>query len=94
MLLEINDLKVSYGKIAALKGISLTVEEGEIVTLVVDTDPQATASRWSEWRGGTDPEIIDCGAPSLLAGKLSKAAELGAELYVGDEPEPSHQLLQ
>ena len=34
MLLEIKDLKVSYGKIAALKGISLTVEEGEIVTLV------------------------------------------------------------
>lgn len=58
----------------------------EIVTLVVDTDPQATASRWSEWRGGTDPEIIDCGAPSLLAGKLSKAAELGAELAVIDTP--------
>lgn len=34
MLLEIKDLRVSYGKIAALKGISLTVEEGEIVTLV------------------------------------------------------------
>jgi chromosome partitioning protein len=58
----------------------------EKVTLIVDTDPQATASRWGEWRGGTDPEIIDCGAPSLLAGKLSKAAELGAELAVIDTP--------
>jgi len=34
MLLEIADLRVSYGKIAALKGISLSVAEGEIVTLV------------------------------------------------------------
>ncbi len=34
MLLEVQDLHVSYGKIAALKGISLTVDEGEIVTLV------------------------------------------------------------
>jgi chromosome partitioning protein len=58
----------------------------ELVTLIVDTDPQATASRWSEWRGGADPEIIDCGAPSLLAGKLSKAAELGAEVALIDTP--------
>jgi branched-chain amino acid transport system ATP-binding protein len=34
MLLEVEGLEVSYGKIAALKGVSLTVEEGEIVTLV------------------------------------------------------------
>jgi branched-chain amino acid transport system ATP-binding protein len=34
MLLEVEGLEVSYGKIAALKGLSLTVEEGEIVTLV------------------------------------------------------------
>lgn len=34
MLLEINDLHVSYGKIKAIKGISLEVGAGEIVTLV------------------------------------------------------------
>jgi branched-chain amino acid transport system ATP-binding protein len=34
MLLEINDIHVHYGKIAALKGISLRVDEGEIVTLI------------------------------------------------------------
>lgn len=56
------------------------------VALVVDTDPQATASRWGQWRGGRDPEVIHCGAPSLLAGKLAKAAELGAELAVIDTP--------
>jgi branched-chain amino acid transport system ATP-binding protein len=34
MLLEVKDLKVSYGKIEAIKGISLNVKQGEIVTLV------------------------------------------------------------
>ena len=56
------------------------------VSLILDTDPQATASRWGEWRGGGEPDVIDCGAPSLLAGKLAKAAELGADLAVIDTP--------
>src|SRR5881227_981352 len=33
MLLEL-DIHVHYGKVEALKGISLTVDEGEIVTLI------------------------------------------------------------
>ena len=34
MLLNIKDVHVSYGKIKAIKGISLTVNKGEIVTLI------------------------------------------------------------
>ena len=34
MRLEIKDLHVHYGKIEAIKGISFTVNEGEIVTLI------------------------------------------------------------
>ena len=34
MLLEVNDLHVFYGRIEALKGVSFTVNEGEIVTLI------------------------------------------------------------
>jgi branched-chain amino acid transport system ATP-binding protein len=34
MLLELEDIHVHYGKIEALKGISLTVDDGEIVTLI------------------------------------------------------------
>jgi len=33
-LLEVNDIHTYYGNIHALKGISLTVDEGEIVTLI------------------------------------------------------------
>jgi branched-chain amino acid transport system ATP-binding protein len=34
VLLEIEDVHVHYGKIEALKGVSVTVDEGEIVTLI------------------------------------------------------------
>jgi len=34
MLLEIDDISVYYGKIAALRGISVEVDEGEIVALI------------------------------------------------------------
>src|SRR6058998_311110 len=33
-LLEVDDIHTYYGAIEALKGISLTVEEGEVVTLI------------------------------------------------------------
>jgi branched-chain amino acid transport system ATP-binding protein len=33
-LLEVSDIRTCYGTIEALKGVSLTVEEGEIVTLI------------------------------------------------------------
>ncbi|MFP4323917.1 MAG: ABC transporter ATP-binding protein, partial [Anaerolineales bacterium] len=34
MLLEVQDIHTYYGKIHALKGISLEVDEGEVVTLI------------------------------------------------------------
>src|SRR3954467_8063235 len=33
-MLEVRDLRVAYGKIKAVKGISFTVEEGQVVTLI------------------------------------------------------------
>jgi branched-chain amino acid transport system ATP-binding protein len=33
-MLELSDVRTAYGSIEALKGISLTVEEGEVVTLI------------------------------------------------------------
>lgn len=54
--------------------------------LILDADPQATASQWSQWRGMTDPEVIDCASPTLLARKIAQAGELGADLIVIDTP--------
>ena len=33
-LLSVGNLRVAYGKVVALDGVSLTVNEGEVVTLV------------------------------------------------------------
>ena len=34
MRLEVNDLHVRYGRIHAVRGVSLTVEEGEVVAVL------------------------------------------------------------
>jgi branched-chain amino acid transport system ATP-binding protein len=34
VLLEVEDLRVAYGKIEAVKGISFSIEEGQVVTLI------------------------------------------------------------
>lgn len=44
-ILEIRDLQVHYGGIEAVKGISLDVPEGEIVTLVRAKAPPFAPSR-------------------------------------------------
>lgn len=78
--------KGGAGKTTLAVHLATAADAAGIVSLIVDTDPQATASRWSQWRSGADPEVIDCGAPSLLANKLAKASALGAQLAVIDSP--------
>jgi chromosome partitioning protein len=56
------------------------------VALVLDTDPQATASAWKGWRGDPDPDVVDCAAHALLGRKLKQAADLGADFAVIDTP--------
>ena len=54
--------------------------------LILDADPQATASQWNHWRGGADPEVVDCASPTLLPRKVQQAADLGADLVIIDTP--------
>ena len=49
MHLEIKDLRVHYGKIEAIKGVSVVVNQGEIVTLIPSRSlPRSTDWRWAE----------------------------------------------
>ena len=43
-MLEVRDLRVSYGKIEAVKGISFSVDEGEVVTLIGTTGAGKTTT--------------------------------------------------
>lgn len=56
------------------------------ISLIVDTDPQATASQWGQWRSGEAPDVIDCASHAPLPRKLAQAVELGAEFIVIDTP--------
>jgi chromosome partitioning protein len=78
--------KGGAGKTTLALHLATAASQAGIVSLLVDTDPQATLSRWSGWRSGRDPEVVDCGAPSLLAAKLARAVDLGAALIVIDTP--------
>jgi chromosome partitioning protein len=78
--------KGGAGKTTLALHVATAASQAGFVSLMIDTDPQATLSRWSGWRSGRDPEVVDCGAPSLLATKLARASELGAELAVIDTP--------
>ena len=78
--------KGGAGKTTLAIHLAAAAARATLVTLIVDTDPQATASRWGQWRGGGDPEVIDCASPPLLPKKLAEAAALGAELAMIDTP--------
>ena len=64
MLLEVKDLKVSYGNIEALHGISFNVDKGEIVTLIGANGTGKTSTLMSLARLGR-PE-----APVVKSGEI------------------------
>lgn len=73
-------LAIHLAAVAAASGVE---------SVILDTDPQATATSWSHWReaaGLGEPDVIDCASPPLLARKLAAAADLGAQLAIIDTP--------
>lgn len=55
------------------------------VACIIDTDPQATAAAWGDWRGGDEPEVITT-PPARLGKTIEDAIRLGAEVVVVDTP--------
>lgn len=77
--------KGGAGKTTLAIHLAAAAHENGRVALIVDTDPQATASQWAAWRGDGPPEVIDS-PPPRLAAKVKAAAGQGAELIVIDTP--------
>jgi len=79
--------KGGAGKTTLAIHLAAEAAKSGLSVLILDTDPQATASKWSEWRGpGAEPEVVDCASPPLLPRKIDQAAELGADLVIIDTP--------
>jgi len=77
--------KGGAGKTTLAVHLAAAATEAGLVALVVDTDPQATASQWAAWRGDRAPEVIDS-PPPRLAAKLAAASAQGCQFAVVDTP--------
>jgi chromosome partitioning protein len=77
--------KGGAGKTTLALHIAAAAQEAGAVSLIIDTDPQATASQWAAWRRDAPPEVIDS-PPPRLAAKVAQAEGQGAELVVIDTP--------
>lgn len=77
--------KGGAGKTTLAINLAAAAERSGFTALVIDTDPQATASQWSAWRQGLPPEVIDS-APPRIAAKVEAARAQGARTIVIDTP--------
>ena len=81
--LAIVSQKGGSGKTTLAVHVAAAAAAAGKVAVIIDTDPQATAAAWGDWRGGAEPEVITS-PPSRLAKTLEGARELGAEVVVID----------
>lgn len=77
--------KGGSGKTTLALHLGAAAAYDDVRSCVIDTDPQATAAAWGDWRGEFLPEIITS-PPARLATTIQKAARNGAELIVVDTP--------
>lgn len=77
--------KGGAGKTTLALHLAAEAEARGSVALVVDTDPQASASQWGQWREGAPPDVIDS-PPPLLAKKIEQAQGMGAAAVIIDTP--------
>lgn len=77
--------KGGAGKTTLALHLAAAAQEAGKVALIIDTDPQATASQWAAWRDHAAPEVIDSPPPRLGA-KVAAARKQGAQVIVIDTP--------
>jgi len=77
--------KGGAGKTTLALHLAAAAQDAGRVALIIDTDPQATASQWAAWRQDAPPEVIDS-PPPRLAAKVEAAQGQGANFIVIDTP--------
>lgn len=77
--------KGGSGKTTLALHLAAAAEEAGHTAIIIDLDPQATASQWAAWREDSPPLVIDS-APPRLAAKIEQATAQGVEFIVIDTP--------
>lgn len=84
-IIAIVSQKGGSGKTTLSVNLAAAAEAAGAVALIIDTDPQATASQWGAWRSDKAPEVIDSAPPRIQA-KVEAAQRQGATFIVIDTP--------
>ena len=84
-IIAIVSQKGGSGKTTLSVNLAAAAEATGAVALIIDTDPQATASQWGAWRADRAPEVIDSAPPRIQA-KVEAAKAQGATFIVIDTP--------
>lgn len=78
--------KGGSGKTTLVLHLATSATYHDKFTCIIDTDPQATAAAWGDWRGGDyQPEVVTT-PPARLGKTIQKAVGLGVDLIVIDTP--------
>lgn len=77
--------KGGSGKTTLAVHLAAAATKAGMVSCIIDTDPQATAAAWSDWRSGAEPEVVTS-PPARLVKTIDDAKKLGAQVIVIDTP--------
>lgn len=77
--------KGGSGKTTLVESLAIAAKNAGQSVAVIDLDPQATACKWGDRRGGDEPAIISI-QPARLPQTLKIAQEKGADLVIIDTP--------
>lgn len=84
-VLSIIGQKGGNGKTTTALGLAVAASLAGQSVAVIDLDPQATATNWSDRRGEDTPAVVSCQIARLQQ-VLDTAAKQGAELAIIDTP--------
>ncbi|MEM9311455.1 MAG: ParA family partition ATPase [Pseudomonadota bacterium] len=84
-VIAIASQKGGSGKTTLAVHIATKAAQAGFESCVVDTDPQATAASWSDWRGDFLPVVVTS-PPARLARTITSAQKNGVDFVVIDTP--------